>query len=175
VARTVGWVAQWKEMAEEPLQKISRPRQVSCAAHLCWHKRPFLFLDGLHFEQLNFQLQFEQSMHVSMEVLIPKVSRQYCDGMWKVAHSGSVVHNLAQGVTHTWPVQTMLSTYCGDCYNTNIGMSLLLGEVTCQACQHCCYSSPCCRCQRQSPRPSITASECCKQMPRKSIFCFAWC
>ena len=29
VARTVGWVAQWKEMAEEPLQKISRPRQVS--------------------------------------------------------------------------------------------------------------------------------------------------
>lgn len=31
VARTVGWVAQWKEMAEEPLQKISRPRQVSCA------------------------------------------------------------------------------------------------------------------------------------------------
>lgn len=69
VARTVGWVAQWKEMAEEPLQKISRPRQVSCAAHLCWHKRPFqedpfLFLDGLHFEQLNFQLQFEQSMQM---------------------------------------------------------------------------------------------------------------
>ncbi|DBA92912.1 hypothetical protein WJX79_000420 [Trebouxia sp. C0005] len=28
VARTVGWVAQWKEMAEEPLQKISRPRQI---------------------------------------------------------------------------------------------------------------------------------------------------
>jgi len=64
-------------------------------------------------------------------------------------------------------------TYCGDCYNTNIGMSLLLGEVTCQACQHCCYSSPCCRCQRQSPRPSITASECCKQMPRKSILVLA--
>lgn len=29
VARTVGWVAQWKEMAEEPIQKISRPRQVN--------------------------------------------------------------------------------------------------------------------------------------------------
>lgn len=28
VARTVGWVAQWKEMAEEPIQKISRPRQI---------------------------------------------------------------------------------------------------------------------------------------------------
>ena len=28
VARTVGWVAQWKEMAEEPISKISRPRQV---------------------------------------------------------------------------------------------------------------------------------------------------
>lgn len=71
------------------------------------------FLDGLHFEQLNFQLQFEQSMHVSMEVLIPKVSRQYCDRMWKPAHSGSVVHNLAQGVTHTWPVQRMLTPIVG--------------------------------------------------------------
>lgn len=28
VARTVGWVSQWKEMAEEKLSKISRPRQV---------------------------------------------------------------------------------------------------------------------------------------------------
>eukprot|EP00210_Caulerpa_lentillifera_P008833 g8429.t1 len=27
VARTVGWVAQWMEMAEEPISKISRPRQ----------------------------------------------------------------------------------------------------------------------------------------------------
>lgn len=34
VARTVGWVAQWKEMAEEPLQKISRPRQVTCLSLL---------------------------------------------------------------------------------------------------------------------------------------------
>ena len=40
VARTVGWVAQWKEMAEEPLQKISRPRQVNSAAHFSWHKDP---------------------------------------------------------------------------------------------------------------------------------------
>ncbi|MDJ0971204.1 MAG: citrate synthase [Kiloniellales bacterium] len=28
VARTVGWVAQWKEMIEDPSQKISRPRQL---------------------------------------------------------------------------------------------------------------------------------------------------
>jgi citrate synthase len=27
VARTVGWIAQWKEMIEDPKQKISRPRQ----------------------------------------------------------------------------------------------------------------------------------------------------
>lgn len=28
VARTVGWVAQWNEMIEDPLQKIGRPRQL---------------------------------------------------------------------------------------------------------------------------------------------------
>jgi citrate synthase len=28
VARTVGWVSQWKEMIEDPTQKISRPRQL---------------------------------------------------------------------------------------------------------------------------------------------------
>ncbi len=28
LARTVGWVAQWKEMIEDPLQKIGRPRQL---------------------------------------------------------------------------------------------------------------------------------------------------
>lgn len=28
VARTVGWVAQWKEMVEDPSQKIGRPRQL---------------------------------------------------------------------------------------------------------------------------------------------------
>ena len=28
VARTVGWIAQWKEMIEDPSQKISRPRQL---------------------------------------------------------------------------------------------------------------------------------------------------
>ncbi len=28
VARTVGWIAQWKEMIEDPGQKIGRPRQV---------------------------------------------------------------------------------------------------------------------------------------------------
>ena len=28
LARTVGWIAQWKEMLEDPHQKIGRPRQV---------------------------------------------------------------------------------------------------------------------------------------------------
>ncbi|MEO0673135.1 MAG: citrate/2-methylcitrate synthase, partial [Pseudomonadota bacterium] len=28
VARTVGWIAQWKEMMEDPEQKIGRPRQL---------------------------------------------------------------------------------------------------------------------------------------------------
>ena len=28
VARTVGWIAQWKEMLEDPHQKIGRPRQI---------------------------------------------------------------------------------------------------------------------------------------------------
>ena len=28
VARTVGWIAQWKEMIEDPNQKIGRPRQL---------------------------------------------------------------------------------------------------------------------------------------------------
>ncbi len=28
VARTVGWIAQWKEMVEDPAQKIGRPRQL---------------------------------------------------------------------------------------------------------------------------------------------------
>jgi citrate synthase len=28
VARTVGWVAQWKEMMEDPKTKIGRPRQL---------------------------------------------------------------------------------------------------------------------------------------------------
>jgi citrate synthase len=27
VARTAGWIAQWKEMIEDPSQKIGRPRQ----------------------------------------------------------------------------------------------------------------------------------------------------
>ena len=32
VARTVGWVAQWKEMIEDPHQKIGRPRQIYTGA-----------------------------------------------------------------------------------------------------------------------------------------------
>ena len=28
VARTVGWIAQWAEMIEDPSQKIGRPRQL---------------------------------------------------------------------------------------------------------------------------------------------------
>jgi len=32
VARTVGWIAQWKEMLEDPHQKIGRPRQIYTGA-----------------------------------------------------------------------------------------------------------------------------------------------
>ena len=32
VARTVGWIAQWKEMIEDPTQKIGRPRQLYTGA-----------------------------------------------------------------------------------------------------------------------------------------------
>lgn len=28
MARTVGWVSQWKEMVSEPVNRISRPRQI---------------------------------------------------------------------------------------------------------------------------------------------------
>jgi citrate synthase len=32
VARTVGWISQWKEMIEDPMQKIGRPRQLYTGA-----------------------------------------------------------------------------------------------------------------------------------------------
>jgi citrate synthase len=32
IARTVGWIAQWKEMIEDPIQRISRPRQLYTGA-----------------------------------------------------------------------------------------------------------------------------------------------
>jgi len=32
VARTVGWIAQWNEMIEDPSQKIGRPRQLFTGA-----------------------------------------------------------------------------------------------------------------------------------------------
>ena len=41
VARTVGWVSQWKEMIEEPTQKIGRPRQL----YIGKTDRPFVSLD----------------------------------------------------------------------------------------------------------------------------------
>ncbi|HUZ64932.1 MAG TPA: citrate synthase [Acetobacteraceae bacterium] len=34
VARTVGWISQWQEMMEDPLQRIGRPRQVYTGATL---------------------------------------------------------------------------------------------------------------------------------------------
>ncbi|MBU3655251.1 MAG: citrate (Si)-synthase [Alphaproteobacteria bacterium] len=43
IARTVGWISQWKEMIEEPGQKISRPRQLYSGApkrkYVPLHKR----------------------------------------------------------------------------------------------------------------------------------------
>ncbi|MEM7750484.1 MAG: citrate synthase [Pseudomonadota bacterium] len=41
VARTVGWIAQWKEMIEDPEQRIGRPRQL----YIGEGKRPFVPLD----------------------------------------------------------------------------------------------------------------------------------
>jgi citrate synthase len=41
VARTVGWIAQWKEMLEDPHQKIARPRQIYTGAPA----RPYVGLD----------------------------------------------------------------------------------------------------------------------------------
>ncbi|MFN3835740.1 MAG: citrate/2-methylcitrate synthase, partial [Glycocaulis sp.] len=32
LARTVGWIAQWGEMIEDPSQKIGRPRQIFTGA-----------------------------------------------------------------------------------------------------------------------------------------------
>jgi citrate synthase len=32
LARTVGWIAQWKEMVEDPSQRIGRPRQLYTGA-----------------------------------------------------------------------------------------------------------------------------------------------
>jgi citrate synthase len=32
IARTVGWIAQWKEMIEDPSQRIGRPRQLYTGA-----------------------------------------------------------------------------------------------------------------------------------------------
>jgi len=41
VARTVGWIAQWKEMIEDPEQKIGRPRQL----YTGYGKRPYVSMD----------------------------------------------------------------------------------------------------------------------------------
>ncbi|MEW6438647.1 MAG: citrate synthase [Pseudomonadota bacterium] len=41
VARTAGWVAQWKEMIEDPGQKIGRPRQLYTGAR----ERPYVPID----------------------------------------------------------------------------------------------------------------------------------
>ncbi|MEM7774048.1 MAG: citrate synthase [Pseudomonadota bacterium] len=42
LARTVGWIAQWKEMIEDPEQKIGRPRQL----YIGEGKRDFVALDS---------------------------------------------------------------------------------------------------------------------------------
>jgi citrate synthase len=41
LARTVGWIAQWKEMIEDPEQRIGRPRQV----YTGYSARPYVPLD----------------------------------------------------------------------------------------------------------------------------------
>ena len=42
LARTVGWIAQWKEMIEDPSQKIGRPRQIYTGPT----QRDFVAIDG---------------------------------------------------------------------------------------------------------------------------------
>ena len=42
VARTVGWISQWKEMIEDPSQRIGRPRQIYTGAP----RRTFVPLDA---------------------------------------------------------------------------------------------------------------------------------
>ena len=41
LARTVGWIAQWAEMIEDPAQKIGRPRQIYTGAT----ERPYTMLN----------------------------------------------------------------------------------------------------------------------------------
>ncbi len=41
VARTVGWIAQWNEMIEDPMQKIGRPRQLYTGSQ----KRDYVSID----------------------------------------------------------------------------------------------------------------------------------
>ncbi|RMD64103.1 MAG: citrate (Si)-synthase [Alphaproteobacteria bacterium] len=41
LARTVGWIAQWKEMIEDPNHRISRPRQL----YIGYPKRPYIPID----------------------------------------------------------------------------------------------------------------------------------
>ena len=41
VARTVGWVAQWNEMIEDPAQRIGRPRQLYTGVD----ERPFVSIE----------------------------------------------------------------------------------------------------------------------------------
>ncbi len=41
VARTVGWISQWKEMIEEPALRIGRPRQLYTGSK----ERPYVDLD----------------------------------------------------------------------------------------------------------------------------------
>ena len=43
VARTVGWVAQWNEMIEDPNQRIGRPRQLYTGPN----KRNYVKLNNL--------------------------------------------------------------------------------------------------------------------------------
>ncbi|HHN72667.1 MAG TPA: citrate (Si)-synthase, partial [Thermopetrobacter sp.] len=41
IPRTVGWLAQWQEMLEDPEQKIARPRQI----YIGYDKRDFVPID----------------------------------------------------------------------------------------------------------------------------------
>ena len=42
IARAAGWIAQWKEMIEDPMQRIGRPRQLYTGAS----ERPYVSIEA---------------------------------------------------------------------------------------------------------------------------------
>ena len=81
VARTVGWVSQWKEMAEEKLSKISRPRQVGQAGVAGLLSRAEV-CEPLHAASAPLLLPSQATEHVRQSEHCWPVTLLYCaDGL----------------------------------------------------------------------------------------------